>query len=94
MQLRVGWVARLGFGCGDHNCVGTWVSEFRNSKGKPSVGGPKRKPQELAAHSNYHRLFKIKKKKKMEGRKSQNVLRCPIPHPHVACKPRGFSPGW
>lgn len=27
-------------------------------------GGPKRKPQELAAHSNYHRLFKIKKKKK------------------------------
>lgn len=59
--------------------------------------GPKSKPQELAAHSNYHRLFKKKKRKKERkeyGRKSQNVLRCPIPHAHVACRPKGFSPGW
>lgn len=80
MQLRVGWVARLG--CGVHNCVGDLGERIQKLQGETKcVGGPKRKPQELAAHSNYHRLFK---KKKMEGRKSQNVLRCPIPHPQVA----------
>lgn len=51
------------------------------------VGGPKRKPQELAAHSNYHRLFK---KKKKNGRKE--VSECPqVSHPPSPGGPTGLG---
>lgn len=42
MQLRVGWMARLG--CGVHDCVGTWVREFRNSRGDRVQGAQEEAP--------------------------------------------------
>ena len=54
---------------------------------RDGVQGPRGSPMNWLPHSNYHRLLK-KKKKKKGRKKSQNVLRCPIPIPkEVAAGP-------
>ena len=66
-------------GCDIPRCVGRWVSKIGDSGWGTESGGSRGSPRNWLPHSNYHRLLKKKKGRKEEGRKSQKVLRCPIP---------------
>lgn len=65
MQLSVGWVA--GLGCGVHDCVGTWVSEFRNSRGDRVQGAQEEAPGTGCPQQLSQALSKKGKKNWKEG---------------------------
>lgn len=64
------WCSQLCRGLGER---------IQKLQGETECGGPKRKPQELAAHSNYHRLFKIKKKWKEGSLRMSSGVPSPVP---------------
>lgn len=86
MQLRVGWVARLG--CGVHNCVGDLGERIQKLQGETKCvwGGPRGSPRNWLPTATITGSLK----KKKNGRKE--VSECPqVSHPPSPGGPTGLG---